>query len=90
MFKWFYHIYDYVIAETFSVLGMVAECYSFVWKTIFWSRDSQRMMSGNFMLKIPNEPCKQAIRIKLAATIGLSFSFLRDLDVANVYMACHL
>ena len=33
----------------------VAGYYSFVWKTIVWSGESQGM-SGNFMLKILNEP----------------------------------
>ena len=44
-----------LLLEQFQFGGMVARYYSFVWKTMFWSGESQGK-SENFMLKIPNEP----------------------------------
>ena len=43
------------IVSDFSLNGRLAGYYSFVWKTIVWSGDSQGM-SGNVMLKILSEP----------------------------------
>ena len=46
------------MSTTYVSVGTVSGHYSVVWKTIFWSGESQGM-SGNFMLKILNEHCSR-------------------------------